>query len=100
MNVSLEDTERVMIMKKVIAAKVEQIFFFDTEENSKAYCDEMQRKDPNFELLDYDNTPTDEFPDGYTIRIIKSYNNNTIIKSDFSIYNDVFTGRKDGDKYE
>jgi len=72
-------------LKKVIAAQVEQILFFDTEENANKFCEKMKDSDPNFELIDYDNTSTDEFPDGYTIRIIKSYNNNRRIKNDCSI---------------
>lgn len=72
-------------MKKVIAAQVEQILFFDSEENANKFCEKMKNTDPNFELIDYDNTSTEEFPNGYTIRIIKSYNNNRRIKNDFSI---------------
>lgn len=75
-------------MKKVIAAKIEQIIFFSSEEEADRYCDSCKQKDPQFQLLDYDNTPTEEFPDGYTIRVRKTYNNNAMLVSSASIDND------------
>lgn len=47
----------------------EQIIFFSSEEEADRYCDSCKQKDPQFQLLDYDDTPTEEFPDGYTIRV-------------------------------
>lgn len=75
-------------MKKIVAAWIEQIILFDTEENADIFCEEMKQKDHQFQLLDYDNTETDEYPNGYTIRIVKSYNNNVMLVSSTSIDND------------
>lgn len=74
-------------MKKVIAAKIEQILMFASESEADAYYESMKASDSQFVLLDYDDTPTTEHPNAYTIRVAKSYNNSPMLVSSMTIYN-------------
>lgn len=77
--------ERGDAMKKVIAAKVEQILEFDSEQEADEFLEKM-KKVKGFELLDYDNFTSDTNDDCYRIRIIKQYNNSPILESEWGLY--------------
>lgn len=57
-------------MKRVIAAKIEQIIEFDSAEEADAYVKDMKKSDPQFTLIDDDLVDGDK----HRIRIAKSYN--------------------------
>ena len=72
------------MMKRVIAAKIEQIIEFDSAEEADACVKDMKKSDPQFTLIDDD--PVDG--DKHRIRIAKSYNKNTILVSSYGIENE------------
>lgn len=72
-------------MKKVIAAKLEQILEFDSEQESDEFVEKMQEKG-EFIVLDYDHFGDEDEPDLYRIRIVKQYNNSPLLRSEMGLY--------------
>ena len=72
------------MMKRVIAAKIEQIIEFDSVDEADAYVKDMEKSDPQFTLIADD--PVDG--DKHRIRIAKSYNKNTMLVSSYGIENE------------
>lgn len=72
------------LMKRVIAAKVEQILEFDSEQEADDFIAKMKGQE-GFDLLDYDNYGDSTNYDLYRIRIVKQYNKSPIMKSSMGI---------------
>ncbi|MDD3052120.1 MAG: hypothetical protein PHR06_13370 [Candidatus Cloacimonetes bacterium] len=67
-------------MKRVVAAKLEQILEFDSEQEADEFIEKMKGQE-GFDLLDYDNFGDETNYDLYRIRILKQYNKSPILES-------------------
>lgn len=73
-------------MKRVIAAKLEQILEFDSESEADEFIAKMKNSDKGFDLIDYDNFGDTTNYDLYRIRIVKSYNKSPLLESSLGLY--------------
>lgn len=73
-------------MKRVVAAKLEQILEFDSEQEADEFISKMKSGKEEFILMDYDDFGDEESPDLYRIRIVKQYNKSELLKSNLGLY--------------
>lgn len=66
-------------MKRIVAAKVEQIIEFDSDVEMSQYINFMRASDPQFELIEHDER---------RIRIVKSYNKNKMLITESGLQNE------------